>query len=147
MVALISMTFIGKGDLDNLICEKSAMDSRIINLGFRSKEYIKAELCNYDYLLLPSEEEPFGIVLLEALASGVPCIVSNAIGPSEIIKNDYNGFIFDLKYKTVSFPYVMDCAIRLPMEKRLSMKKNALDSSQKYDSKIIIERWMKLLNS
>jgi L-malate glycosyltransferase len=39
-----------------------------------------------DVLLVPSWEEPFGIVLLEAMASGIPVIASAAGGPREIIR-------------------------------------------------------------
>jgi glycosyltransferase involved in cell wall biosynthesis len=39
-----------------------------------------------DILIVPSWEEPFGIVLLEAMASGVPVIATNRGGPAEILK-------------------------------------------------------------
>jgi len=41
--------------------------------------------------VFPSLYEPFGIVALEAMASGVPVIVSNTGGFSEIVENDVNG--------------------------------------------------------
>jgi len=39
-----------------------------------------------DILIVPSWEEPFGIVLLEAMASGIPVIATNRGGPSEILR-------------------------------------------------------------
>jgi L-malate glycosyltransferase len=39
-----------------------------------------------DILLVPSWEEPFGIVVLEAMASGIPVIASAVGGPAEIIR-------------------------------------------------------------
>jgi glycosyltransferase involved in cell wall biosynthesis len=39
-----------------------------------------------DVLIAPSWEEPFGIVLLEAMASGVPVISTNRGGPTEIVR-------------------------------------------------------------
>jgi len=39
-----------------------------------------------DILITPSWEEPFGIVLLEAMASGIPVIATNRGGPAEIVR-------------------------------------------------------------
>jgi glycosyltransferase involved in cell wall biosynthesis len=39
--------------------------------------------------------EPFGLVLLEAMASGLPCLILNGKGNAYVVKNDFNGYIFD----------------------------------------------------
>jgi len=46
-------------------------------------------------LLLPSRAEPFGRVVIEAMASGVPVIAANAGGPAEIITSGSNGLLID----------------------------------------------------
>jgi glycosyltransferase involved in cell wall biosynthesis len=46
-----------------------------------------------DVLLAPSWEEPFGIVLLEAMASGIPVIATAAGGPLDIIRADIHGLL------------------------------------------------------
>jgi glycosyltransferase involved in cell wall biosynthesis len=46
-----------------------------------------------DILVVPSWEEPFGIVLLEAMASGVPVIATNRGGPAEIIRSALHGVL------------------------------------------------------
>ena len=44
-------------------------------------------------LLMTSHTESFGIVLIEAMSCGVPCIIfDTARGACEIIEDDYNGF-------------------------------------------------------
>jgi glycosyltransferase involved in cell wall biosynthesis len=40
-----------------------------------------------DILIVPSWEEPFGIVLLEAMASGIPVIATDQGGPAEILQS------------------------------------------------------------
>jgi glycosyltransferase involved in cell wall biosynthesis len=46
-----------------------------------------------DVLLVPSWEEPFGIVLLEAMASGIPVIATAAGGPLDIIRPGVDGIL------------------------------------------------------
>jgi glycosyltransferase involved in cell wall biosynthesis len=46
-----------------------------------------------DVLLVPSWEEPFGIVVLEAMASGIPVISTAAGGPLDIIQSGENGLL------------------------------------------------------
>jgi glycosyltransferase involved in cell wall biosynthesis len=46
-----------------------------------------------DVLALPSWEEPFGIVLLEAMASGIPVVATNRGGPLDIIVSDLHGVL------------------------------------------------------
>jgi glycosyltransferase involved in cell wall biosynthesis len=44
-----------------------------------------------DILLVPSWEEPFGIVLLEAMAAGVPVIATDRGGPPDILSTRLYG--------------------------------------------------------
>ncbi|WP_158277646.1 glycosyltransferase family 4 protein [Opitutus sp. ER46] len=45
-------------------------------------------------LVLPSWEEAFGLVVVQALACGLPCIVSDRVGASDLIIHRQNGSIF-----------------------------------------------------
>ena len=47
-----------------------------------------AELADWDLLVLPSREEAFGLVLVEAMAMRVPVIASDIDGPAEIVTAD-----------------------------------------------------------
>lgn len=49
-----------------------------------------------DVFVLPSLQEPWGFVVNEAIASGLPCIVSSHVGAStELVHHNKNGYIFD----------------------------------------------------
>ena len=47
-----------------------------------------------DVLVLPSIEEGFGLVVPQALNCGLPCIVSDAVGASDLVRHRENGSIF-----------------------------------------------------
>lgn len=51
-------------------------------------------LLQSDIFILPSREEGFGLVLLEAMDCSLPLIGSTVGGIPEIIKDGYNGYIF-----------------------------------------------------
>lgn len=48
-----------------------------------------------DALLVPSHGEPFGRVVVEAMAAGTPVIASAAAGPAEIIEHGVTGLLVD----------------------------------------------------
>ena len=47
-----------------------------------------------DVLLLPTPYDAFGMVVLEAMAAGLPVVVSKNAGASELIEHGVNGFVF-----------------------------------------------------
>src|SRR5512147_683852 len=49
----------------------------------------------WDIVVVPSRNEPFGIVVLEAWAAGKPVVATLAGGPREFVRNDVNGFLVD----------------------------------------------------
>ena len=55
---------------------------------------VRAAMRHSDALILPSEVETFGVVLIEALATGIPVIATRSGGPSEIVTPD-TGFLID----------------------------------------------------
>ena len=45
-----------------------------------------------DCVVVPSRNEPFGIVVLEAWAAGKPVVATSVGGPSEIVWHDVTGY-------------------------------------------------------
>jgi glycosyltransferase involved in cell wall biosynthesis len=73
----------------------SALGERTRDLPVAFPGFVDAAefLGRIDILILPSWEEPFGIVLLEAMASGVNVIATEAGGPPEILDHGQAGLL------------------------------------------------------
>lgn len=63
-------------------------------LGFQSRKKIIELLDQSHCFVLSSHSETFGVVIVEAMARGLPAISSRIDGPTEII-NDQNGYFFE----------------------------------------------------
>lgn len=81
-------------EIENFIDENN-----IINVflpGFRQKEEVPFYYALSDYFILPSTSEPWGLVVNEAMACGLPVLVSNRCGCyPDLVKEGVNGFSFD----------------------------------------------------
>ncbi|XTZ38275.1 lipopolysaccharide 1,6-galactosyltransferase [Salmonella enterica] len=73
------------------------IDSRITWYGWQGNPWdiVRHDIQRVSALLLTSSFEGFGMVLLEAMALGIPCISSNCIaGPEDIIQQGVNGYLY-----------------------------------------------------
>ena len=62
---------------------------------FKQKDELPKYYAISDVLLLPSLREPWGIVVNEAMASGLIPVISERCGARDLIINNENGFLFD----------------------------------------------------
>ena len=51
----------------------------------------------YDYMLQPTHMECFSLSILESLAANIPVITTPVGGNTEVVKNGFNGYIFETK--------------------------------------------------
>lgn len=80
-----------KGELLQLSSFLNLKD-RVIFLGPLSREEVRKTIAKSDIFLLASKFETFGVVLIEALAGGIPVISTDSTGPRDIINGD-NGLL------------------------------------------------------
>jgi L-malate glycosyltransferase len=89
----------GYGELEHEIREmisSSPLLSRHVRMGGAlSSADVPKTLGGALALILPSYEEQFGIVATEALAAGIPVIISQNCGACDLISNGQNGFLID----------------------------------------------------
>jgi glycosyltransferase involved in cell wall biosynthesis len=63
--------------------------------GVQVGEELAASYASADVFVFPSRTDTFGMVMLEAMASGVPVAAFPAIGPRDVVTNGVSGFYSD----------------------------------------------------
>lgn len=84
----------GRKEIEDFICENKIKD--VLLPGFKQKKELLLFYAISDVFILPSVSESWGLVVNEAMASGLPIIVSNRCGCyPDIVHDGINGFSFD----------------------------------------------------
>ncbi|MEP2770519.1 MAG: glycosyltransferase family 4 protein [Fulvivirga sp.] len=100
---------------------------------------------NYDALILPSLFEGFGLVIVEALAAGLPVITTKNTVGADIIKNDFNGYLVEIRNSKAIEEAVEKLASKTDEEKS-QMRANARSTAMKYSWKSYQQRLKDVLN-
>ncbi|MFA7444464.1 MAG: glycosyltransferase family 4 protein [Flavobacteriaceae bacterium] len=103
-----------------------------------SKKYSEASL-----LLLTSRFESFGLVLVEAMHCGLPCVAFDApTGPSSILKNNHNGFLIPCFDTEMFSQKIIELIENEKLRKQMGA--NALKSTAKFDFDRVMDKWLML---
>ena len=95
----LTLDIIGDGDEQyvkelHIITEKLGIENRVKFIGELQYEDVLKEYDNYYMLLVPSLwEEPFGVIILEAMSQGLPVIASKVGGIPDILENEKTGLL------------------------------------------------------
>jgi glycosyltransferase involved in cell wall biosynthesis len=64
-------------------------------VGFQRGQALVDWLSGVDVVVMPSRTETFGLVVIEALAMGIPVAAHDVMGPRDIIKSGVHGYLSD----------------------------------------------------
>jgi glycosyltransferase involved in cell wall biosynthesis len=92
-----------------------------------------------DMLVLTSWEEPFGIVVVEAMAAGVNVIATDAGGPPEILDHGRAGILVPPRNPTALADAVRDLATKEALRKQLREEARKRVESR-YDINLTVPR-------
>jgi len=98
-------------------------------------------LTETDLFLLPSENESFGLVALEAMSFGIPVIATDSGGVTELVLDSFNGYTC----KVGDIVSMSQRAINLLTNPELYQKTsfNAYETARKYDIKEVMPLYEK----
>jgi L-malate glycosyltransferase len=135
------LLLVGDGPEISIVCklvDQLELQGKVLFVG--KQENLEELYSISDLMLLLSEKESFGLVALEAMACGVPCIGTNVGGMPEVISDGENGYTCQLgDIETIS-----DKAITLLTDDFLHSKfsASAIQTAKvKFHSDIIVEQY------
>lgn len=112
--------------------------------GFQDKTYINNLLSKSSIYLMSSITESFGIVLIEAMSHGLPCVAfDSAEGATELIEDGKNGFLISYRNKEEYAKKVIELIQN--KKERTKLGKNGRETSLCFTSDKVKRDWMKVL--
>ena len=131
--------------------QRRAMEALVDRLGVRGRTTfhgtfadVRAAYAQVDALVLPSEAEGFGLVLIEAMAAGVPVIGTDVDGIHDVVSRDRTGLLVPV----ADPPAIAEAITRLingPALRRTLVESARVDVAQRFAWPRVIERYRELL--
>ncbi len=130
----VHVLMVGQGPSQAMIkaaFERSGLGERIHLTGFLYKTDLVAAYFAMDVFAFASFSETQGVVLLEAMAAGVPVVAIDAPGTREIVKDRFNGRSIDAADQRKFVDALAEIAHCSPEESR-ALKRQAKETAGQY---------------
>jgi glycosyltransferase involved in cell wall biosynthesis len=141
-----SLSLVGRGGEQQEGIKQAVIEAGLENevdfLSVVPNEEMKAFYVAHDVFVLPSYNEAIGIVVPEAMACGLPVVVSDTCGGQTFVEDGVNGFIF----KTFDYFDLAEKIVKLgDAARRQLMGERAAESIAKnYTNQVAAERFIQL---
>ncbi|MCK4325789.1 glycosyltransferase family 4 protein, partial [bacterium] len=130
-IVVVGPDFGMKRRLEYMVREKK-LERNIVFLDALSRSDVISAFKNATVFVLPTRYEAFGIVLIEAMAAGLPVVASSCSAIPYVVEHGENGLLFP----TNSYNDLAGCVIRLLRDTELRRKMGEAGYSEvrhKYD--------------
>jgi glycosyltransferase involved in cell wall biosynthesis len=118
----------GAGPEDRLLRDREGIE----DLGFLQPDGLPGLMARAGAFILPSRHEPWGVVLHEAAATGLPIVASSACGSGDhLVETGRNGFVFDSESAS-GLAEALIRLHRLSPEERAQMGQHSFELSQQF---------------
>lgn len=98
--------------------------------GFLTGDELATAYASSDIFFFPSDTETFGNVTLEAMASGLPCLVADAAGSRTLVQHQENGFLVPVENSDLFLEYARKLVDSDKLRKQ--MGERSLEKSQEF---------------
>ena len=126
-----------KSKIINLI-KVEKLEKKVILHGALSEKRLYKIFSNSDIFILTSRYESFGLVLIEAMASGLPIVASNILAVRNVVENGKTGLL--VKTTPEDFAKAIEKLLN-NFQLREKLIKNGLEEVKKYSWNKIIEKF------
>lgn len=125
------------------VVEKMRKEYGVLFYDYVPHQQMHSLIAKCDCLIQPSHHEGMSNVILEAAASGRPCIVSDISGCREGIRDGETGFLFRVKDSEDLYAKI-HTFVALPRERRAEMGKHARQYMEShFDRQLVIQHYVK----
>jgi glycosyltransferase involved in cell wall biosynthesis len=76
--------------------EAQFSDTRARFMGYMTGQELSSAFASADMFVFPSAMETFGLVLIEAMAAGLPVVTSRVGGADDMVRSGVNGYLFNV---------------------------------------------------
>lgn len=136
------LTFIGDGTTFLELKEKSKIDG-VQNVHFAGRRDDVASLLKESYIYVHSAlYEPFGLVILEAMAAGLPVVSLDGMGNRDLIQDDINGLIVEQDDIQTFVKHIKDLIKDRKLYSRIAL--NGQESAKKHDIRFYTDQLIQL---
>jgi len=141
-----SIVLVGSGPEEGKLreyCEQNNLSDRVIFAGYKQPGELLRYYAAADIFAFPTLWEPFGIVVSEALASGLPVICSSFAAAADLIQEGENGYILDPR-DTEKFAAILSSLV-MNDDLLESLKQGALKSIENFTVEKNAEQFLRAI--
>ena len=125
--------------------KKHNLEDKVTLHGFQNSEYINNIMHKSSIYVMTSYTESFGIVLLEAMSNGLPCLAfDSAEGAKEIITSGRDGYLIRHRNHKMMVNKIND--LIKDSDKRKELGSAGRRKIKNYSKDKVLEQWLKIIN-
>jgi glycosyltransferase involved in cell wall biosynthesis len=135
-----ALLFIGSGSEENslrqFVAEHNLQDVHF--LGFRNQSELPKWYAAADVFVLPSENEPWGLVVNEVMCAGLPVIVADMVGAApDLVHEGENGYTFGVGNVEALAKHLQHLCVNNDLRRRMGVASRQIIQQWSYEEVVM----------